>query len=180
PDFSVPVLRALHENHEVSMVISQPDKPVGRKRVLTPPPVAAAAKEMGIPLFQPERIGDFEAGEKIKEMNPDIIITAAYGQILPKELLDIPRLGAVNVHASLLPRHRGGAPIHRAILEGDRETGVSIMYMAEGLDSGDVISQSAVQITDDDNTGTLHDRLKIGRASSREKRKIVVIVRSRA
>ncbi|WP_017548488.1 methionyl-tRNA formyltransferase [Salinicoccus carnicancri] len=159
PDFSVPVLRALHENHGVSMVISQPDKPVGRKRILTPPPVAAAAEGMGIPLFQPERIKDFGAVDKIREMNPDLIITAAYGQILPKELLDIPRLGAVNVHASLLPRHRGGAPIHRAILEGDRESGVSIMYMAEGLDSGDVISQSAVQITDDDNTGTLHDRL---------------------
>src|SRR5690625_1244466 len=159
PDFSVPVLRALQENHGISMVISQPDKPVGRKRVLTPPPVAAAAAEMDIPLFQPERIRDSGAIEKIREMNPDLIITAAYGQILPKELLDIPRLGAVNVHASLLPRHRGGAPIHRAILEGDRETGVSIMYMVEGLDSGDVISQSTVQISDDDNTGTLHDRL---------------------
>lgn len=159
PDFSVPVLRALHEKHPVSMVISQPDKPVGRKRVMTPPPVAAAAEEMGIPLFQPDRIREEAAVEKIKELNPDLIITAAYGQILPKALLEIPRLGAVNVHASLLPRHRGGAPIHRSILEGDSETGVSIMYMAEGLDSGDVISRSATGIRDDDNTGTLHDRL---------------------
>lgn len=159
PDFSVPVLAALHEKHSVSMVISQPDKPVGRKRVLTPPPVAAAAKDMGIPLFQPDRVKEEAAVEKINELKPDLIITAAYGQILPKALLDIPRLGSVNVHASLLPSHRGGAPIHRSILEGDAQTGVSIMYMAEGLDSGDVIAQSATEIRDDDDTGTLHDRL---------------------
>ncbi|WP_411844032.1 methionyl-tRNA formyltransferase [Salinicoccus sp. HZC-1] len=159
PDFSVPVLKALHERHPVSMVISQPDKPVGRKRTLTPPPVAAAAKALDIPLYQPERIKEEEAVERIREVNPDLMITAAYGQILPKALLDIPRLGAVNVHASLLPRHRGGAPIHRSVLEGDTQTGVSIMYMEEGLDSGDVISQSATPISDDDNTGTLHDRL---------------------
>ncbi len=165
PDFSVPVLEALHRNHGVAMVISQPDKPVGRKRVMTPPPVAAAAKKMGIPLFQPDRIKAEEAVEKIKGLEPDLIITAAYGQILPKALLEIPPLGAINVHASLLPRHRGGAPIHRAILEGDSKTGVSIMYMAEGLDSGDVIAKRATAISDDDNTGTLHDRLsEIGAA----------------
>src|SRR5699024_3964056 len=107
PDFSVPVLRALQENHGISMVISQPDTPVGRKRVLTPPPVAAAGAEMDIPLGQAERIRDSGAIEKIMEMIPDLIITAAYGQILPKELLDLPRLGAVNAHAALLPRHRG-------------------------------------------------------------------------
>src|SRR5699024_11002748 len=135
PDFSVPVLRTLQENHGISKYNSQTDKHAGRKRVLTPPPVAAAAAEMDITLLQPERIRDSGAIEKIREMNPDLIITEAYGQILPKELLDIPRLGAVNVHASLLPRHRGGAPIHRAILEADRETGVSIMYMVAGLAS---------------------------------------------
>lgn len=159
PDFSVPVLEALHEKHPVSMVISQPDKPVGRKRVMTPPPVAAAAKEMGIPLFQPDRIKAEEAVGKIRGLEPDLIITAAYGQILPKALLEIPELGAINVHASLLPKHRGGAPIHRSILKGDRQTGISIMYMEEGLDTGDVISQRTTEIRDDDNTGTLHDRL---------------------
>lgn len=159
PDFSVPILEKLHEDYNVAMVISQPDKPVGRKRVMTPPPVAKAAKALGLPLFQPERIRDEAAIGEIEGIEPDLIITAAYGQILPKALLEVPRFGAVNVHASLLPRHRGGAPIHRAIMEGDDETGVTLMYMAEGLDSGDVISSTATQIRDSDDTGTLHDRL---------------------
>lgn len=159
PDFSVPILKKLHDKHKVALVISQPDKPVGRKRVLTSPPVAEAAKELDIPLFQPQSIRQEEAVEKIRGMAPDLIITAAYGQILPKALLDIPRLGAVNVHASLLPKHRGGAPIHRAIMEGDAETGVTLMYMAEGLDSGDIITSVKTNITPEDDTGTLHDRL---------------------
>ncbi len=159
PDFSVPILKKLHEKHNVALVISQPDKPVGRKRVLTSPPVAEAAKTLDIPLFQPQDIRHEEAVDQIREMAPDLIITAAYGQILPKALLDIPRLGAVNVHASLLPKHRGGAPIHRAIMEGDAETGVTLMYMAEGLDSGDIITSVKISITPEDDTGTLHDRL---------------------
>ncbi|MFC3419744.1 methionyl-tRNA formyltransferase [Salinicoccus hispanicus] len=159
PDFSVPILKRLHETYHVAKVISQPDKPVGRKRVLTSPPVAEAAKALGIPLFQPDRIRDEAALGKIAEIEPDLIITAAYGQILPKALLDIPPLGAINVHASLLPRHRGGAPIHRSIMEGDSETGVTIMYMAEGLDSGNIISSRKTPISDQDDTGTLHDRL---------------------
>ncbi|MCG1008673.1 methionyl-tRNA formyltransferase [Salinicoccus sp. ID82-1] len=159
PDFSVPILKELHEKYHVAMVVSQPDKPVGRKRILTSPPVAETAKALDIPLFQPDRIRNEDALDRIREIEPDLIITAAYGQILPKALLDIPRLGAINVHASLLPRHRGGAPIHRAIMEGDSETGVTLMYMAEGLDSGNIISSRSTPITDQDDTGTLHDRL---------------------
>lgn len=159
PDFSVPILKKLHERYQVAMVISQPDKPVGRKRILTSPPVAETAKALGIPLFQPDRIREEAALDRIAEIEPDLIITAAYGQILPKALLDIPPLGAINVHASLLPRHRGGAPIHRSIMEGDSETGVTIMYMAEGLDSGNIISSRSTPIDDRDDTGTLHDRL---------------------
>ncbi|KIH71079.1 methionyl-tRNA formyltransferase [Salinicoccus roseus] len=159
PDFSVPILEKLHEEYNVAMVVSQPDKPVGRKRVMTPPPVAQAAEALGIPLFQPERVRDEAAIAEIEDVGPDLIITAAYGQILPKALLEVPRLGAINVHASLLPRHRGGAPIHRAIMEGDGETGVTLMYMAEGLDSGDVISSTSTEIRDTDDTGSLHDRL---------------------
>ncbi|WP_020008701.1 methionyl-tRNA formyltransferase [Salinicoccus albus] len=159
PDFSVPVLEALHEKYDIALVISQPDKPAGRKRVLTPPPVAAAAEALDVPLFQPDKIKDMDALEKIRALAPDLIITAAYGQILPKELLDIPRLCAINVHASLLPRHRGGAPIHRAILEGDEESGISIMYMEAGLDTGDIISQQSVAIADSDDAGSLHDKL---------------------
>lgn len=158
PDFSVPVLKNLHEKYPVALVISQPDRPVGRKRVLTSPPVAQVAKELEIPVYQPENVSK-EGIEKIKEINPDLIITAAYGQLLSEELLNIPKQGAINVHASLLPKHRGGAPIHRSIIEGDKETGISIMYMEKSLDSGDIISQKAIPILDEDNVGTLHDKL---------------------
>lgn len=159
PDFSVPILEDLAAQFNVVLVVSQPDKPVGRKRVLTPPPVIDAAEALGLETFQPERIRDQEAVEFLKSVNPDIIVTAAYGQILPVELLEIPHHGAINVHASLLPRHRGGAPIHRAIIEGDKKSGVTIMYMEEGLDSGDMISQEETEISSADTTGTLHDRL---------------------
>lgn len=159
PDFSVPILEDLAAQFNVVLVVSQPDKPVGRKRVLTPPPVIAKAHELGLDTFQPERIRDADAVSFLKSVQPDIIITAAYGQILPVELLEIPAYGAINVHASLLPRHRGGAPIHRAIIEGDKKSGVTIMYMEEGLDSGDMISQAAAEILSTDTTGTLHTRL---------------------
>lgn len=159
PDFAVPILEKLHAEYGVSLVVSQPDKPVGRKRVMTPPAVAKKAEELGIGLFQPEDIRAMSAISRVSSFGPDIIITAAYGQILPPEILQLPDHGAINVHASLLPKHRGGAPIHHAIMNGDEESGISIMYMAEGLDSGDVIRQEATLITDDDNTGTLHDRL---------------------
>ncbi len=159
PDFSVPILKDLNEKYGVDLVVSQPDKPVGRKRVMTPPKVAAAAHELGVDVYQPEDIKAAEALERLKSVSPDIIVTAAYGQILPKALLELPKYGAVNVHASLLPKLRGGAPIHHAVMRGEEETGITIMYMAEGLDSGDIISQKELPILPDDNTGTLHDKL---------------------
>lgn len=159
PDFSVPILKDLHETHGVDLVVSQPDKPVGRKRVMTPPKVAAAAEELGIKVFQPDNIKDASSIEMLRKVKPDIIVTAAYGQILPKELLELPVYGAINVHASLLPKFRGGAPIHHAVLQGEKTTGITIMYMAEGLDSGDIISKAAIDIKDEDDTGILHDKL---------------------
>lgn len=159
PDFSVPILKDLHEAYGVDLVVSQPDKPVGRKRVMTPPKVAAAAHELDIDVYQPENIKDEEAMRKFESIDPDIIVTAAYGQILPKALLELPEHGAVNVHASLLPKHRGGAPIHHAVMEGEEKTGITIMYMAEGLDSGDIISQREIPILEEDDTGSLHDKL---------------------
>lgn len=159
PDFSVPILKDLHEKYGVDLVVSQPDKPVGRKRILTPTKVAAAAHGLNIKVYQPENIKDDEAIEMLKSIEPDIIVTAAYGQILPEALLDLPKHGAVNVHASLLPSLRGGAPIHHAILRGAEKTGITIMYMAKGLDSGDIISQREIPILEEDNTGTLHDKL---------------------
>ncbi|TSI11458.1 methionyl-tRNA formyltransferase [Lysinibacillus sp. BW-2-10] len=165
PDFSVPILRMIHEEgYEVLAVVTQPDRPVGRKRVLTPPPVKAEALRLGLPVIQPEKLRGSQELEEIIALAPDIIITAAYGQILPKVLLDAPPLGCINVHASLLPKYRGGAPIHQAILDGEKTTGVTIMYMAEKLDAGDIISQREIAIEESDNTGILFDKLStIGR-----------------
>lgn len=159
PDFSVPILEKLHEQFNVDLVVSQPDRPVGRKRQLTPPAVAKKAADLEIDLYQPEKISHPESIEKIESYNPDIIITAAYGQLLSEDILNIPELGCVNVHASLLPNHRGGAPIHRSIIEGDKETGVTLMYMAKELDAGDIIASVKTDILDRDTVGTLHDRL---------------------
>lgn len=160
PDFSVPILkRIVDEGYDVAAVITQPDRPVGRKRVLTPPPVKVEAVNLGIPVMQPEKIRLPEEAEKILALKPDLIITAAYGQILPKEILDYPKLGCINVHASLLPELRGGAPIHYAILQGKNKTGVTIMHMVEKLDAGDMISQVEVPIDEEDDVGSLHDKL---------------------
>ncbi len=160
PDFSVPVLRqVLQDGYEVIGVVTQPDRPVGRKKVLTPPPIKVEALKQGLPVFQPEKIRNMEELEKILVLNPDLIITAAYGQILPKELLEAPEHGCINVHASLLPELRGGAPIHYALLQGKKKTGITIMYMAEKLDAGDILTQVEVPITEEDNVGTLHDKL---------------------
>lgn len=160
PDFSVPVLQALlEENYEVAAVVTQPDRPVGRKRVLTPPPVKAEAMKHGIPVYQPEKIRNQEDLDEILALNPDLIVTAAFGQILPKELLEAPKYGCINVHASLLPELRGGAPIHYSIIQGKEKTGVTIMYMVEKLDAGDMISQVEVEIEEKDHVGTLHDKL---------------------
>ncbi|WP_040228040.1 methionyl-tRNA formyltransferase [Bhargavaea cecembensis] len=160
PGFSVPVLRMLkEEGYDILAVVTQPDRPVGRKRVLTPPPVKEEAVRLGLPVLQPEKLRGSEELEKVLSMKPDLVVTAAYGQILPKELLDAPALGCLNVHASLLPDYRGGAPIHQAIIDGRRESGVTIMYMAEKLDAGDIISQVRVPIGNDEDTGELFDRL---------------------
>lgn len=162
PAFSVPVLQMIvEEGYDVLAVVTQPDRPVGRKHVLTPPPVKAAAVELGLRVIQPEKLRGSEELQEIIALQPDLIVTAAFGQILPKELLEVPELGCVNVHASLLPKYRGGAPIHQSVLDGEAETGVTIMYMAEKLDAGDIISQRAIAIEDHHTTGQLFDELSI-------------------
>lgn len=159
PDFAVPVLKGLIENYEVIGVVSQPDKPVGRKGIMTPPPVAMVAKEHNIKLFQPVKIRN--EYEDILALEPDIIITCAYGQIIPSAILDYPKYGCINVHASLLPKLRGGAPIHHAIIDGYDKTGITIMYMDEKMDNGDIISQEEIKIEDSFTTEILHDKLSI-------------------
>lgn len=157
PDFAVPVLEKLILNTKVVLVVSQPDKCVGRKRELVPTPIKKKALEYNIPVFQPEKVKlDYE---EIVLARPDIIITCAYGQIIPKALLDLPRLGCINVHASLLPYLRGGAPLHHAIIDGYKETGVTIMYMDEAMDTGDIISAVTYPLKDTDTVGTVHDNL---------------------
>lgn len=160
PDFSVPVLRQIiNDGYEIIGVVTQPDRPVGRKKLLTPPPVKVEAIKYGIPVLQPEKIRQKEELDKILTLHPDLIVTAAFGQILPKELLEAPKYGCINVHASLLPELRGGAPIHYALLQGKKKTGITIMYMAEKLDAGDIIKQVEVPISEEDTLGTLHDKL---------------------
>ena len=160
PDFSVPVLRQIiQDGYDCIGVVTQPDRPVGRKKVLTPPPVKVEAEKLGIPVFQPERIKQSEELQTILQLKPDLIVTAAFGQILPLELLTAPKFGCINVHASLLPELRGGAPIHYAIIQGKEKTGVTIMYMAEKLDAGDILTSVEVPILEDDNVGTMHDKL---------------------
>lgn len=159
PDFAVPVLESLIEAPDVQvvLVVTQPDRPVGRKQKLTPPPIKTVAEKHEIPVFQPEKMQ--AEYEEVLSYEPDIVITAAYGQLLPKALLDAPEYGCINVHASLLPELRGGAPIHYAILQGKKETGITIMYMAEKLDAGDIISREKLPINTSDHVGILHDKL---------------------
>ena len=160
PAFSAPILRMLHEEgYEVLAVVTQPDRPVGRKKVLTPPPVKEEAVRLGLPVIQPEKLRGSEELQQIIDLKPDLVVTAAFGQILPKALLDAPRLGCINVHASMLPKYRGGAPIHQAIIDGEATTGVTIMYMAEKLDAGDIISQREIMIGDQDHTGSMFEKL---------------------
>ncbi|MDF2723561.1 MAG: methionyl-tRNA formyltransferase, partial [Paenibacillus sp.] len=145
-------------------LVTQPDRPKGRKRELAPTPVKAEALREGIPVMQPIKLRDPAAVEAIRQLQPDLIVTAAYGQILPKSLLEIPKHRCINVHGSLLPRYRGGAPIQHAIMNGEPVTGVTIMYMAEGLDTGDMISRVEVPITDEDTSGTIFDKLSVAGA----------------
>lgn len=160
PDFSVPILRQIIEDgYEVVGVVTQPDRPKGRKKEITPPPVKVEALKHSIPVVQPNKIRDPEELKEVLALYPDLIVTAAFGQILPKELLDAPKFGCINVHASLLPELRGGAPIHYAILQGKKKTGITIMYMVEKLDAGDILTQVEVEIDERDHVGSLHDKL---------------------
>ena len=159
PKFAVNVLQGLIDNYDVVGVVSQPDKMIGRHQVLTNTPVKELALKYNIPVLQPIKIRD--EYQSIIQLQPDIIVTCAYGQIIPKELLDYPRLGCINVHASLLPKLRGGAPINRAIMEDFKTTGITIMYMDVKMDNGDIICQRKTDITDNDNLEILYNRLSL-------------------
>ncbi|MEE1155025.1 MAG: methionyl-tRNA formyltransferase [Acutalibacteraceae bacterium] len=160
PEFAVPPLQAIiNANHTVTGVFTQPDKPKGRGYVLTPPPVKECALENNIPVFQPKSMKDGEALEILKKLNPDVIVVVAFGKILPKEILDLPKYGCINVHASLLPKYRGAGPIQWCVLDGEEETGVTTMLMAEGLDTGDMLLKSSTKIGENETAGELHDRL---------------------
>lgn len=162
PDFSVPCLNSLIEaGHEIQAVFTQPDKPRGRKQELTPPEVKVCALEHGLTVYQPKTLRDGEAMKIISELNPDCIVVVAYGKILPKEILDYPKYGCINIHASLLPKYRGSAPIQWSVINGEKETGVTIMQMDEGIDTGDMLSQKAITIGIDDTAESMFDKLSI-------------------
>lgn len=159
PDFAVPTLEALNKEHEVSLVITQTDKPKGRGKLMCPSPVKVKALELGIPVFQPENINTEDSIAKIREIQPDIIIVVAYGQILKSELLNLPKYKCINVHASLLPKYRGAAPLNWVVIDGEKKTGVTIMEMSEGLDCGDMMSKEELIIEEDMTAGDVHDTL---------------------
>ena len=160
PDFAVEALNSIAEaGHEILAVYTQPDKAKGRSGKLQPPPVKARALELGLPVYQPEKLRVTEEVERIRELSPEIIVVAAYGQILPESILEIPPYGCINIHASLLPKYRGAAPIERSILEGEAYTGVTTMYMAKGLDTGDMIQQTRTEILSTDTGEELTARL---------------------
>lgn len=161
PEFAVPCLKALIESgQDVIAVVTQPDKPKGRGKHLTSPPVKELALKCDIPVLQPEKIKDEPFVNALKNLCPDVIAVVAYGKILPKAVLDMPPLGCINVHASLLPKYRGAAPINRAIINGEKETGITTMLMDEGMDTGDMLLTERVEIKDDDTAASLRDRLK--------------------
>ena len=159
PDFALPTLKALAGHYDVVGVVTQPDRASGRGRELKAPPVKTLALELGIPVVQPERLRLPEAMEQLRTWAPELIVVAAFGQILKKDVLELPRYGCINVHASLLPRWRGAAPINAAILHGDEETGVTIMQMDVGLDTGPMLSQRSIPLTREDTAGSVFDRL---------------------
>ena len=162
PDFSVPPLKALLDSsHQVVAVYTQPDRPAGRGRKLVAGPVKTAALEAGVPVYQPASLRDQAAVAQLRDLQPDLMVVVAYGLLLPEAVLEIPRLGCVNIHASLLPRWRGAAPIQRAIQAGDTESGVSIMRMDKGLDTGPVYLMKSVELAADETGGSLHDRLSL-------------------
>jgi len=160
PEFAIPSLKAVSKNTDLKLIFTKEDKRNARGNKIIYSPVKQFGLDNDIEVIQPKRMKDEEVIDKIKEVNPDLIVVVAYGKILPKEIIDIPKYGIINVHSSLLPKYRGASPIHSAILNGDKESGVSIMYIEEGLDSGDVILKETCEITEDDTLGTLHDRLK--------------------
>ena len=160
PDFSVGTLKALAAaGHEIVGVVSQPDKPKGRGKNLQPTPVKEAAMELGLPVYQPKKVRDPEFLEVLKELNPEVIVVVAFGQLIPKAILELAPYGCINVHASLLPKYRGAAPIQWAVIDGEAETGVTIMRMNEGLDTGDMISKVTVPVLADETGGSLFDKL---------------------
>lgn len=159
PDFAVPSLENIAKVHNVQAVFTQPDKPVGRKMVLTPPDVKVCAEKLGIPVYQPVKLKDSDSYEIIKELNPDVIVVVAYGQILPENILNIPKYGCINVHGSLLPKYRGAAPIQWSVLNGDKVTGVTTMYMEKGLDTGDILETKEYEIGINDTAGEVFDTL---------------------
>lgn len=159
PDFALPSLAALHEQYEIVGVITQPDRPSGRGKMLMPPPVKTAAMALGLPVIQPEKLKEPAAQEALTAWQPDVIVVAAFGQILRKSVLELPPYGCINVHASLLPRWRGASPIHAAILAGDTHSGVTIMKMDAGIDTGDMLDQRQIGIDATDTTITLSEKL---------------------
>ncbi len=162
PDFSVPVLRAMAEHGvDVAAVVTQPDKPQGRSKTPAASPVKLEAERLGIPVLQPARMRAPEAIAEVKGFEPDVIVVVAFGQILPKEVLDIPKMGCINVHASLLPDYRGAAPIQYAVIDGLEETGVTTMFMDEGLDTGDILLQKKIPLSPEETGGSLFDKLSV-------------------
>ena len=162
PDFAVPTLQAVIDaGHEVAAVFTQPDKAKGRGKAVVYTPVKEKALEYHIPVYQPVKVRDPEVIEQIRQMNPDVIVVVAFGQLLPKTLLDIPPYGCINVHASLLPKYRGAAPIQWAVINGEKISGVTTMYMAVGLDTGDMILKEEVMLDEKETGGSLHDKLSV-------------------
>src|SRR5262244_142432 len=159
PEFAVPTLRVLLDAHDVLAVVCQPDKPAGRGQKLVAPPTKELALERGVPVLQPAKARDPAFLEELRRLAPDVAVVVAYGKILPQAVLDAPRLGCLNVHASLLPRYRGAAPIQWAIASGDEKTGVCLMKMDEGMDTGPVLARAELPITASDTSATLHDKL---------------------
>ena len=159
PEFAVPILEALAKEYEVVLVVTQPDKKTGRKQEIVKSPVKLAAERLNLPIFQPEKIrNDYE---RIISLNPDLIVTAAYGQLIGTKVLNAPKYRSINVHGSLLPKYRGGSPIQTAIMNGDKETGITIMYMEKGMDSGDILAVRKCEIESTDDAGTLFNKLSI-------------------
>jgi methionyl-tRNA formyltransferase len=160
-DIGLPSFRALIDNHQVVAAVTQPDKPAGRRQELLPSAIKVEAMNHGLPVLQPQKIRDAAAIAQLRELAPEVIVVMAYGQILPRAVLDLPTIACLNLHASLLPRHRGAAPIQAAIEAGDRETGITVMHMAEGLDTGDMILKEIIPIRRRETGGSLHDRLAL-------------------